>query len=315
MELYKNVHQISSLYGGRYLFQYLFVGKRTMLVDSGIADTPAETIVPYIDSIGLDPTRLDMLLTTHPDGDHQGGNSAMREVAPSVMIACGECDRQLIENPINLYNDRYNFLKEEHGIGVEDNPSNDAGRRCRVDIGLVGGEQIVLSEDWDLEVLHVPGHSAGHLAVIDRRRKAAFVSDAVHGHGCPKADGAMALPVTYFQIETYLSTLNRLEALDLEALHTGHWPSMYGDEIKDFLNDSRRTVEVLDRRILSSLQQHRMGLTLNELIDEAREEFPEWPQDTRNLTMFAVKAHVDRLEANMQVRLKPSGHPRRWEHI
>jgi glyoxylase-like metal-dependent hydrolase (beta-lactamase superfamily II) len=74
-----------------------------------------------------------------------------------------------------------------------------------------------LSDDWDLEVLHVPGHSLGHLAVFDPRQKAAFVSDAIHGSGCPKADGKMALPVTYFHISLYLSTLRHLETLDIQA--------------------------------------------------------------------------------------------------
>lgn len=315
MELYRNVHQICSLYGGRYLFQYLFIGKRLVLVDSGVAQTPGETIIPYIDELGLDPSRLDMVITTHPDGDHQGGNGAMREMAPSVLIACGEPDRRLVQDPLQLYEKRYNFLKHEHEVGCEDTPPRDAGIRCRVDIGLMGGEHVALAEDWELEVLHVPGHSAGHLALFDRRRRAAFVSDAVHGRGCPRADGKMALPVTYFHIESYLSTLSYLESLPLEALHTGHWPSMYGGEIKDFFSDSRQTVEILDRRILNSLHRHPQGMTLNQLIEQAREEFPEWPQDTRDLTMFAVKAHLDRLEVNGQVRLMPNGYPRRWEHI
>lgn len=315
MELYKNVHQICSLYGGRHLFQYLFLGKRQVLVDSGVAETPGETIIPYIDELGQDPRYLDIMITTHPDGDHQGGNAAIRKIAPSVLIACGDRDRRLVQDPACLYGERYNFLKREHRIGFEDSPPSDAGSRCCVDIGFVGGESIALAEDWELEVLHVPGHSAGHLALFDRRHKAAFVSDAVHGRGCPGADGTMALPVTYFHIESYLFTLNRLESLDIEALHTGHWPSMYGDEIREFFCDSRRTVEVLDRRILQSLSQHRMGLTLNQLIDEARDEFPEWPHDTRDLAMFAVKAHLDRLELNQQVRLMPGSFPRRWERI
>lgn len=46
--------------------------------------------------------------------------------------------------------------------------------------------------------------------------------------------------MTYYQVDPYLSTLSKLEKLELQALHTGHWPSMYGDEIRDFLSDSRK---------------------------------------------------------------------------
>lgn len=121
------------------------------------------------------------------------------------------------------------------------------------------------------------------------------MSDAVHGRGCPEADGTMALPVTYFQIESCLSTLSRLEDLNLEALHTGHWPSMYGDEIRAFFSDSRRTVKILNQRILKSLNRHQTGLTLKQLVDEACDEFPEWPQNTQDLAMFPVKARLDHL--------------------
>src|ERR1039458_4575980 len=78
---------------------------------------------------------------------------------------------------------------------------------------------------------------------------------------------------------------------------------MHGDEIRDFFSDSCRAVEILDRRIVQALGRSRAGLTLNELISEALEEFPEWPVDTRDLAMFPVKGHLERLESRGQVRM------------
>jgi glyoxylase-like metal-dependent hydrolase (beta-lactamase superfamily II) len=156
-----------------------------VLIDSGIASTLETTIFPYMDKLGRDPARLALLITTHPDLDHQGGNAAVRDVAPVALLACGEPDRHLIRDPASLYAERYNYLRNDHGLGFEDEPIPDAGSRCRVDLGLRGGETIVISSDWDLDVLHVPGHSPGHLALFDHQQKAAFVSDAVHGSGCP----------------------------------------------------------------------------------------------------------------------------------
>jgi glyoxylase-like metal-dependent hydrolase (beta-lactamase superfamily II) len=190
---------------------------------------------------------------------------------------------------------------------------SDAGSRCRVDIGFRGGERIAIDNGWDLEVLHVPGHSHGHLALYDAAHKTAFVSDAIHGRGCPKADGSMGIPVTYFYIDLYLSTLTYLEGLLLEHLHTGHWPSMQGDEIRDFFNDSRKTVEILDRKIVRTLSQSRAGLTLSELMDAAMEVFPEWPASTRALSAFPVKGHLDRLITGGQVRMDRQPSPPRWE--
>lgn len=313
MELYPGAHQIRSRFtDGRSLFQYLFVGARVVLVDSGVAETPEKSIFPYMEQLGLRPDRLSLLITSHPDLDHQGGNSTIRQNSPATLLACGEADRSMVEDPKRLYSDRYNFLQEQHGVGFGNEIRAEAGAFCRVDIGFKGGEQIAIDNSWHLEVLHVPGHSNGHLALYDLAHKSAYVSDAIHGHGCPRADGEMGIPVTYFYIDLYLSTLTHLEGLHLEHLHTGHWPSMQGEEIRDFFSDSRNTVERLDRRILGCLNQSRTGMTLSELMDAAMEEFPEWPAGTRVLTSFPVKGHLDRLEERGQVQFDPGSSPPRW---
>ena len=316
MELYPGAYRISSLYrDGRYLFQYLLVGARVLLIDSGVAETPEKSILPYMDHLGLGPGRLTMVITTHPDLDHQGGNSAILQSAPTALLACGEADRRMVEDPNSLFRERYNFLQEEHGVGFGSEIPVEAGRRCRVDIGFRGGEQIAIADGWEVEVLHVPGHSHGHLAVYDAAHKTAFVSDTIHGRGCPKADGSMGIPVTYFYIDLYLSTLALLEDLQLEHLHTGHWPSMHGDEIRDFFSDSRKTVEILNRKILLALSRSRAGLTLTELMDAAMEEFPDWPESTRVLSAFPVKGHLDQLESRGQVRADRRSLPPRWTII
>lgn len=312
MELYPGVFQIQSLYGGRNLFQYLFVGERLVLIDSGVAATPEGAILPSIEKLGHDPRRLSIVVTTHPDMDHQGGNAELKRVAPDAFLACGEADRELVQSPNELYAKRYNYLRANHGLGFDEQPPPDAGAHCRVDIGFRGGERIALTNDWCLEILHLPGHSHGHLGLYDPLHKAAFVSDAVHGRGCPKADGTMAIPVTYYYIDTYLSTLRRLEQLNPQALYTGHWPNMQGEEISDFLSDSRSTVNRLEQRILKALAVHSQGLTLKELVNEARGEFPEWPEETKDLAMFSLKGHLDLLEAKGKIRVKEPQAPWRW---
>jgi glyoxylase-like metal-dependent hydrolase (beta-lactamase superfamily II) len=313
MELYKGAHQISSLYkDGRCLFQYVLTGARTILIDSGVAHTPEQAILPYLETISVSPNRLTLVIITHPDLDHQGGNAAIRKAAPQALIACGDADRRMVEDPHCLFRERYNFLSKEHGVSMGDEVPQDAGVRCRVDMGLRGGEKIAIDDGWELEVLHVPGHSNGHLALYDPAHQSAYVSDAIHGHGCPKEDGSMGIPVTYFHIDLYLSTITHLENLRLEHLYTGHWPSMHGDEIRDFFTDSRKTVDLLDHKILRTLGQSRHGLTLTELMDAAMEQFPEWPASTSMLSAFPVKGHLDRLESRGKIRMEPSASHSRW---
>jgi glyoxylase-like metal-dependent hydrolase (beta-lactamase superfamily II) len=315
MELYDRVYQIQSLFGGRNLFQYLLVGRNTVLVDTGIAETPEKVIFPYMERLGLAPGRLTFAVTTHADLDHQGGNDAIKVASPRTLLTCGEADRGLVESPRLLFDRRYNFLRENHDVGFEPDPGPEAGRVRRMDLTFSGGERILLDDDWALEVWHVPGHSHGHLALYDPKNKAAFVGDAIHGRGCPKAEGGMAIPVTYYYVDTYLSTLRYFESLEIKTLYSGHWPIMTGDEIRDFISDSRQTVEIFDRTILSSLSKHPPGLTMKELIDAVSNAVGEWPNETWSLAMFPVKGHMDRLEQLNKVRVIEGTRPLKWELV
>jgi glyoxylase-like metal-dependent hydrolase (beta-lactamase superfamily II) len=313
VKIYDRAFQIQSLFDGRNLFQYLLAGRNTVLVDTGIADTPEKVIFPYLDRLGMPPEKLTLAVTTHADLDHQAGNDAIKAASPRTLLSCGEADRELVESPRRLYDQRYNFLREEHDVGFDPDPGPDAGRFRHMDVTFTGGEKILLDDDWSLEVLHVPGHSHGHLALYDARAKTAFVGDAVHGRGCPKAEGGMAIPVTYYYVDTYLSTLRYLESLEINTLYSGHWPIMTGEEFRDFVSDSRQTVEIFDRTIIFSLTKHTSGLTMKELIDEVANAVGDWPKETWSLAMFPVKGHMDRLEQLGKVRVIRGTRPVKWE--
>ncbi|MGH9407523.1 MAG: MBL fold metallo-hydrolase [Terriglobia bacterium] len=313
MELYRHVYKIQSLYHGRHLFQYFFSGRQRVLVDTGIASTPAKVIFPYLDKLKLDPRDISLAVTTHADLDHQGGNDAIKVASPRTWLSCGEADRELVEDPRALYNLRYNHLAKNYGLGLSRVPSRDAGKARKMDVTFSGGETIRLDDDWRLDVLHVPGHSNGHLALYDGRSKAAFVGDAIHGRGCPKAAGGMAIPVTYYNVDLYLSTLRFFEALPVRVVYSGHWPAMRSEEFRAFIAESRRTVELFDRIILASLARSRSGLTLKECIDAVASATGEWPKESWKLAMFPAKGHLDRLEALGKIRAAPGSHPIRWQ--
>jgi glyoxylase-like metal-dependent hydrolase (beta-lactamase superfamily II) len=313
MELFPNVYQIQSIFGGRNLFQYLFVGDKVVLIDSGIAETPEKVIFPYMDGLKISPQRLTLAVTTHPDLDHQGGNDAIKRFAPAAWLSCGEADRAMVEDPQTLFERRYNYMREEHEVGFDLETLPLAGKKRRMDVTFSGGETIGLADDWSLDVLHVPGHSHGHLALYDRKHKAVYASDALHGRGCPKADGTMGIPVTYYYVDVYLSTLRYFESLDMDVFYSGHFPAMQGEEIANFISESRQTVELFDRVILRELGHHPEGLRLEQLIDAVANAVGDWPKDTWVLAMFPVKGHLDRLEQQGKIRPIAGARPGKWQ--
>ena len=90
---------------------------------------------------------------------------------------------------------------------------------------------------------------------------------------------------------------------------------MRGEEIRDFIAQSRQTVELFDRVILSSLEKNRAGLSLRQLIDAVANAVGDWPKDSWELAMFAVKGHLDRLEERGKIRASRGARPLQWQLV
>ena len=116
MEIFLNVHEIRSVFGNRYIQQYLFVGERIVLLDAGVFATPEAAIFPYLEKIGIAPEKLSMVVAMHADADHHGGLPAIKDASRFTLLACHQGDKKLIEDPERLYQDRYNFLAHDHAV-------------------------------------------------------------------------------------------------------------------------------------------------------------------------------------------------------
>ena len=75
-EVAPGIHRIESILGPRPFSQYLLRGERTLLVDTGVKETPADVILPFLDGAGIDPAELDLVLLSHADVDHFGAGKA-----------------------------------------------------------------------------------------------------------------------------------------------------------------------------------------------------------------------------------------------
>jgi len=232
MELLPGVHQIPVNYKGRPLQLYLLrFGEESMLMDCGDAGVPAKDILPYFEKIGFDPRRLTYVMLTHPDADHVGGVYAIREAAPQARFLCGTLDREQIETPEALADIRGRAHYYWHGIGMDD-AKRDAfianvggpGKRLAIARTFNGGEKLQIGPR-EMEILHVPGHSQGHLGVYLSWENAAIIGDAVHGTANRFLDGNAAFACTYMWIDAYLGTIDRLQAIKLHRLYSCHWPN------------------------------------------------------------------------------------------
>jgi glyoxylase-like metal-dependent hydrolase (beta-lactamase superfamily II) len=299
-EIGAGIHRIEAEVGGRPLYLFLFLGERKLLLDAGCSTTVEASILPYLAGLGLGPRDLDLLLITHPDLDHQGGISALVATNPSLTVACGTLDRDLVSDPELILERRYRAYVAAHGIGYDAETSEWIREMCgeahQVDRVFSGGETIELAPGWDLSVFHVPGHSAGHLAVQDSRTGAFFSGDCVQGSVYLGLDGTPKLCPTYTDVDPYLDTIERVRTLAPSELHGCHWPAARGANVDAFLGESRAYVEEIDELVRACLVEAGSGLTLRELIGCVNERLPRpWEPDVAAELVYSLNGHLERL--------------------
>ena len=176
-----------------------------------------------------------------------------------------------------------------------------------------GGETFAITDSWEVELLHVPGHTHGHLSLYDRRNNALYTGDAVHWSYYPGAeDGLATLPPTYLYFNSYLSTIRTLGLLEATILAGAHWPLQRGDEVAAFLAESRNFVERADHGILNELRRAAEPLTLREIIERVGPRLGDWPAAVNIELVYAFAGHMEHLVDTTQVLHIADSHPIRY---
>jgi glyoxylase-like metal-dependent hydrolase (beta-lactamase superfamily II) len=295
VEIAPGIHRIESDLGARFMAQYLLVGAdRTLLVDTGMPDTPASVIRPYLESIGLGLEALDDVVVSHPDNDHLGGNRSLRDLAPRARFACHELDRRWVESNDALVAENY-LWHEAYGFVEPDAAGRAAlkascGGDAPIDTGLRGGETIRLGDGRRVELLHLPGHTRGHLGIWDPRSRAAIVIDAVLERGIYARDGTtLLIPPRVYDLVAYRETIRRIRALEPDLLLTAHYPVMDGPAARAFLDRSLEFTLEVEAAVREELRAGTTDLwPLTQRLDERFGPYPEFPNELGALVRAAA---------------------------
>jgi glyoxylase-like metal-dependent hydrolase (beta-lactamase superfamily II) len=292
MEIAPNIHRIKCPFDtNRVSFVHLFVGSEAaMLVDTCCAHNPDQDILPYMRQIGLDLDKLRYLLISHSDLDHQGGNLPMKQAAPHALLVCHNLDRAWIENTDALITGRYMQFDQDHGFVTTE--AAKEGIRAQtfsapVNVTLEGGETFRLSPDWYVEAVHTPGHTWGHLAVYDPQSKTLAAGEAALWNAILDIDWQPALPPTYCYVDTYLATLERLMAMDIQNYSPAHWPLQQGSAVGDFLRESRNYCLHNEQKLLELARTHG-PFTLREAIEILSPQIGQWPTANSGLLAYPL---------------------------
>src|SRR5260370_8651579 len=304
MEIVPGIHRLELYSGKKLVVHQVIIGEGSLLIDAGTPELAREALLPWLTEVLGDPANLDMILITHADVDHYGGLDVLRTACPHAAILAPARDRRWIENPDAIFAERYDAYHAEHGLTYE--PSFTQFLHAwhtppvSFDLGLVGGADVHCGQELLLQVLHVPGHTPGHLMLWEPRMRVAIIGDALNGMTQVDRDGRWTAPPPYTDRDLYLMSIQTLQTLDPALLLTGHYPIIRGREISSFIQASQDIVSVTEAVLTRALQGSTAPLTLAQLIELANQLLGpfDFPPDLQ----FALEAHLAWLERQDNIR-------------
>ena len=253
----ERIFRVPSTLGVRRFAQWLVVGDDgILLVDSGIDGTIAEHVAPALAHLGHAPDRLTEVVISHADVDHYGGNAELRAVAPRARIRAHPVDRRQFERWDVIGHERYGWYRG-HGLDYDDATwdwlRSAAGPDTPIDGDIAGGDTIDLG-GIAVEIVELPGHSAGHLGVVHRESGVAIVMDSVLARGLYTVDGELISPPPYATVAGYRTTVARLRELAPTNLGTSHYAPIEGRAaVSEFLDATESFIDDLDALVRGRL--------------------------------------------------------------
>jgi len=175
---------------------YLIDAGELVLVDSGVGDS-FNQLVANIKDLGFDPLQLKAIIITHAHIDHIGALADFKEKYGVSLIA-HELDTPALETG--------------KGTGAEFYQADY--QPCLIDIKVSQPEVSLKYGRHQLNLVHIPGHTPGSLAVYADMGKRVLFGQDIHGPYMPAwgADPAQAT-----------TSLQKLIDLKADILCEGHF--------------------------------------------------------------------------------------------
>jgi len=232
-EEFKNIIFVKGANNGRYPFSHSLLID-DFLIDTGISSRLLRKLKRNF--------QLKNVLLSHWHEDHISGNRLL----PSAEFYIHTNDKNLVQN-VDRFDEAY---------GVSNTPAANEFKWLMDSLKLINikierifedGEIISAGEDYQIEIIHTPGHTAGHCAFIELNTKIAFFADI----DLTKFVFYAGNDSNLIQLE---ESIEKLKHFDIEIAVTGHRGVIRGEKnIKKELDYYKSIIHKRDERILSYL--------------------------------------------------------------
>ena len=288
---------------------YLIEGERWLVTDSGCVGMMRELAIPAAQALRPGST-IGRAVISHAHADHFGGNAELLAADPSCSIYVHRDDFAWASEPAWHVRDAYDALGPEY-------PCPDAVKVFVA--GLLGpptpvsrletGDVLELDDGRRLRVVHLPGHSPGHIGLWEPSEGLLLLSDAILGGG-QLIDGKIVAIPSYLDVDAYLASIRTVRALEPTLTCPAHFPVMDAEQTWAFCDESEAFVVRLDRAIRDLLRAGDPH-TLQEITASVVPMVAPGA-DVSVVAGLSVQAHLNALECHGVATWTMAGEQRAW---
>jgi len=290
---------------------YLFVGKKTSLLDTGTAKASIKLQKAFAE-LSLHPKNIRQVIISHGHMDHYGSaNWVVASSGGRAKVFAHKSDSRRIETGADISANTYRrFLKlmgvpywHRHGLRILQLIFGSMAKNCRVDRHFNENETIQMG-DYKGRIIFTPGHTKGSVCIFLENEGLLFSGDHILSHITPNAlimlKEGYDLPKRLSQKEFYES-VDKIERLQPQTIYPAHGPVI--SNLSAVTDMYRRSFDEREKKILSIVEQNEMNV-----YQIARELFPK--MDTRRLpleiflSISEVFSHLQVLRLNSVIEFQ-----------
>ena len=193
---------------------------RDLLVDSGMG------VVSLRDHVRLVSERPLVAVASHAHFDHIGGHHEFPERAvhaAEAEILAHPSWRNTVAN--NWISDSVFTIPPSPGFKASDYEIRPAPASRLLDDG-----DVVDLGDRHFEVIHLPGHSPGSIALWEKATGILFSGDVVY-------EGELLDNAYHSDVGDYVASMERLRAIPVRTVHAGHFASFGRQRLVELIDD------------------------------------------------------------------------------